>query len=50
MAPEEIDRVKPDIVMILPWNIKEEIINQMAHIRAWGGRFIVPVSKPELID
>jgi SAM-dependent methyltransferase len=49
-APEEIDRVRPDIVMILPWNIREEIIRQMAHIRKWGGRFIVPIPTPELID
>jgi 2-polyprenyl-3-methyl-5-hydroxy-6-metoxy-1,4-benzoquinol methylase len=49
-APEEIDRLRPDIVMILPWNIKEEIIRQMAHIRAWGGRFVVPIPTPQVID
>jgi SAM-dependent methyltransferase len=49
-TPEEIDRLKPDLVMILPWNIKEEIIRQMAHIRTWGGRFIVPIPTPEVID
>lgn len=48
-TPEEIDKVKPDIVMILPWNIKEEIIDQLAHIRTWGAQFIVPIPTPELI-
>jgi C-methyltransferase-like protein/putative zinc binding protein/methyltransferase family protein len=45
-APEEIYRTKPDYVLILPWNIKDEICDQMAGIRAWGGRFVVPI--PEL--
>jgi hypothetical protein len=46
-APERIRETKPDYVLILPWNLKDEIIDQMAHIREWGGRFIVPV--PELM-
>ncbi len=48
--PQEIDKVKPDIVMIMPWNIKDEIIKEMAHVRAWGGQFVVPIPTPELID
>jgi hypothetical protein len=42
-APEEIDRVRPDYVFILPWNVKDEIIAQLAHIRKWGGKFIIPI-------
>jgi len=49
-TPQEIDKIKPDIVMIMPWNIKDEIMREMAHIRAWGGQFIVPIPTPELID
>lgn len=45
-APEKIRETRPDYVLILPWNIKEEIMGQMAHIREWGGRFVVPI--PEL--
>jgi SAM-dependent methyltransferase len=49
-APERIDEVKPDYVLILPWNIKEEIMKQMAHIRSWGGKFVVPIPKVEVLD
>ena len=44
--PEQIRRAKPDYVVILPWNIKDEIMEQMSYIREWGGQFIVPI--PEL--
>jgi len=47
-APEAIDELKPDFVLILPWNIKDEIMSQMAHIRSWGGQFIVPIPRAEL--
>lgn len=46
LAPNEIDRVKPDYILILPWNLKEEIIEQMSHVRAWDCKFIIPI--PEL--
>jgi hypothetical protein len=42
-APERITETRPDYVLILPWNVKDEIMAQMAHIRDWGGRFVVPV-------
>lgn len=42
-APEKIAETKPDYVLILPWNLKDEIINQMAHVRSWGGKFIIPI-------
>ncbi len=41
--PERIAETRPDYVLILPWNLKDEIITQMAHVRAWGGRFVVPI-------
>ena len=40
---------KPDYVLILPWNIKDEIMSQMAHIRDWGGQFVVPIPKVEVL-
>ncbi|HZO59453.1 MAG TPA: class I SAM-dependent methyltransferase [Solirubrobacterales bacterium] len=40
-APEEIDRTRPDVVFILPWNLREEIMDQLSHISDWGGRFLV---------
>jgi SAM-dependent methyltransferase len=39
-APERIAEDKPDFVLVLPWNIKEEIMTQMDWIRSWGGRFV----------
>jgi hypothetical protein len=44
--PEKIGETRPDFVLILPWNFKDEIMQQMAHIREWGGQFVVPI--PEL--
>ena len=40
-APEEIERTRPDVVFILPWNLREEIMEQLAFIADWGGRFLV---------
>ncbi len=34
---------RPDYVLILPWNLKDEITAQLAYIREWGGRFVVPI-------
>jgi hypothetical protein len=42
-APQKIWETKPDYVFILPWNFKDEIMSQMAGIREWGGRFVVPI-------
>ena len=43
LAPEEIAKVRPDYVFILPWNLKEEIMEQMADVRSWGGSFVIPI-------
>ncbi len=42
-APEKIAETKPDYVLILPWNLKTEIMEQMSSIRSWGGQFVVPI-------
>jgi hypothetical protein len=41
--PDKIRETKPDYVLILPWNLKEEIMRQISHICDWGGRFVVPI-------
>lgn len=41
--PEKIQETRPDYVLILPWNFKDEIMEQQAGIKAWGGQFIVPI-------
>lgn len=43
LAPEVVKETKPDYLLILPWNIKEEIMAQMGHIRSWGGKFVTPI-------
>jgi hypothetical protein len=46
--PERIAETRPDYVLILPWNVKDEIMRQMAHVRSWGGRFVVPIPQTTL--
>lgn len=46
--PSALTELKPDFVLILPWNIRREIEFQNAHIRVWGGRFVVAVPKLEV--
>jgi 2-polyprenyl-3-methyl-5-hydroxy-6-metoxy-1,4-benzoquinol methylase len=41
--PDKIKETKPDYLLILPWNLQEEIMEQMSYIRAWGGQFVVPI-------
>jgi SAM-dependent methyltransferase len=48
--PEVIFADRPDYVLILPWNLLDEITGQLAGIREWGGRFIVPIPKPVILD
>ena len=48
-APEAIMLAKPDYVLILPWNLKGEIIQQMGEIQAWGGQFVVPIPSAQIV-
>jgi len=41
--PDRIREAKPDYIIILPWNLKDEIMRQMEFIRDWGGKFVVPI-------
>jgi len=42
-APEAIFEARPDYLLILPWNLRDEIMRNLAGIRAWGGRFVVSI-------
>jgi SAM-dependent methyltransferase len=42
-APDKISQTRPDFVLILPWNLKEEVMQQMSFIREWGGKFVIPI-------
>ncbi len=47
---EAIDEAKPDYILILPWNLKHEIMQQMAHVGRWGAKFIVPIPEATIVD
>jgi SAM-dependent methyltransferase len=48
--PDRIFETRPDFVLILPWNLKDEITAQMSRIRDWGGRFVVPIPEATVLD
>lgn len=49
LAPEHVAETRPDYLLILPWNLKAEVMAQMSHIRAWGGQFVVPIPRVEVL-
>lgn len=48
LAPGRIQETKPDYVLILPWNLKDEIMHQLSYVREWGGKFVVPIPDVEV--
>lgn len=50
LAPERIRETRPDYVLILPWNIREEIIRSMDYINEWGGQFVVPIPSVQVLS
>ena len=42
-APEHVAETKPDYLLLLAWNLKDEIVEQMSHVREWGCRFVTPL-------
>ena len=42
-SPEKVRETRPDYLLILPWNLREEVMQQMAFIREWEGQFVVPI-------
>lgn len=49
LAPAAIREVRPDDVLILPWNLKDEIMEQLAYIAEWGGRFLVASPRTKVV-
>ena len=47
--PEALAETRPDYVLILPWNLEAEIVEQLSGIAAWGGRFIVPIPRAHVV-
>jgi SAM-dependent methyltransferase len=50
ISPEKLIEMKPDYLLILPWNLKNEIMDQMSCIRDWGGKFVTAIPKLEIAD
>lgn len=50
LEPEALAAARPDYVLILPWNLKDEIMGQLAFIRDWGGRFVVPIPETRVYE
>jgi 2-polyprenyl-3-methyl-5-hydroxy-6-metoxy-1,4-benzoquinol methylase len=48
-APERIAETKPDYVLVLPWNLRDEISEQLAYVRSWGGRLVLPIPALEVV-
>jgi hypothetical protein len=49
-APEEIRRTRPDLLLILPWNITDEVVRYTSYVREWGGRWIVPIPAVKVLE
>jgi hypothetical protein len=49
LAPEAIEQERPDYILILPWNLKEEIVAQLEGAREWGAQFVVPIPRVEVL-
>jgi hypothetical protein len=49
-SPERIRQTNPDYVLILPWNLKDEVMRQLAYIRDWGGQFVVPIPHTKVYE
>lgn len=48
--PDQIKKTRPEYVVLLPWNLKEEIMAQLQFIHEWGGKFIIPIPEPMIIE
>lgn len=47
--PQRLAQTRPDYIVILPWNLREEIVHQLEYAREWGARFVVPIPRLEVI-
>jgi SAM-dependent methyltransferase len=48
--PDKVRETRPDYLLILPWNLEAEIKQQMAHIREWGGQFVIPIPEVKVVS
>jgi len=50
LPPERIDADRPDYVLVLPWNLREELTEQLSHIGNWGGKLVFPIPHLEIVE
>jgi C-methyltransferase C-terminal domain len=48
-APERLAETRPDYILVLPWNLKDEISEQLNYVRAWGARLVFPIPELEIV-
>ena len=48
-APERLAETRPDYVLVLPWNLREEISKQLDYVRTWGGKLVFPIPELDII-
>jgi hypothetical protein len=49
VAEDVLKEDKPDYVLILPWNIKEEVMQQLSYIHSWGGKFVIAIPSFQIL-
>lgn len=49
-SPEAIEELRPDDIVILPWNLREEVVGQLAHVRQWGARFVTAIPRLSILE
>jgi hypothetical protein len=49
LHPDALEQARPDFILILPWNLKEEIVSQLSYTREWGARCVVPIPEVEVL-
>jgi hypothetical protein len=49
-APDKVFETRPDYLLLLPWNLSAEIVRQMANVRSWGGKFVVPIPHVKVLE
>lgn len=50
VSPDRIRETRPDYVLLLPWNLKNELMEQLSYIREWGGKFIIPIPEAHILE
>jgi hypothetical protein len=50
VSPDRIRETRPDYVLLLPWNLKEELTEQLSYISEWGGKFIIPIPEAQIVE